>query len=99
MRKITREAHEAFINRRRLTKGNTKVVAALDVCSLYLFGHEIVREDDEGLKIRTAGFNTRTTRDRLSAFINVRSIKGQLVINNKFPWNGEWLNLTELENE
>lgn len=99
MRKITEEAYEAFINRKRFKKGNTKVVAALDVCSLYLFGHEIVREDFEGLKIRTAGFNTRTTRERLSAFINVRSVKGQLVVKNKFPWNGQWLNLTELGNE
>lgn len=98
MRKISEEAYEAFTNRKRFKKGNTKVVAALDVCSMYLFGHEIVREDFEGLKIRSAGFNTRTTRDRLSAFTNVRSIKGQLVINNKFPWNGEWLNLTESEN-
>lgn len=98
MRKITKEAHEAFINRRRFKKGNTKVVAGLDVCSLYLFGHEIVREDFEGLKIRSAGFNTRTTRDRLSAFISVRSVNGKLVVNNKFPWNGQWLNLTELEN-
>jgi hypothetical protein len=96
MRKITKEAHEAFINRRRFKKGNTKVIAALDVCSLYLFGHEIVREDFEGLKIRSAGFNTRTTRDRLSAFINVRSVKGQLVINNKFSWDGEWLNLSHI---
>lgn len=99
MRKISEEAHEAFINQRRFKKGNTKVVVALDVRSMYLFGHEIVREDHEGLKITSAGFNTRTTRDRLSAFINVRSVKGQLVIKNKFPWNGEWLNLTKLENE
>jgi hypothetical protein len=98
MRKISNEAKQAFEERRRFKKGNTKVVAALDVCIMYLFGHEIIREDHEGFKITIAGHNTRTTRDRLSAFINVRSIKGQLVINNKYPWDGKWLNLTDLEN-
>ena len=89
MRKITSEAKEAFEEGRRFKKGNTKVVATLGVCSLYLFDSEIVREDHEGLKIRTAGFNTRTTLNRLSAFVNVRNVKGQLVINNKYPWDGK----------
>lgn len=98
MRKITSEAKQAFEEGRRFKKGNTRVVAALNVRIMYLFGHEIVREDHEGLKITVAGHNTRTTRDRLSAFINVRSIKGQLVINNKYPWDGKWLNLNDFKN-
>ena len=99
MRNIAIKAKEAFDEGRRLSMGNTKVISSLETTSLYLFKHEIVRKDYEGLKITTAGFNTRTTRDRLSAFINVRSTKGQLVINNKFPWDGEWLNLTEYEQD
>jgi hypothetical protein len=97
MRKITSEAKEAFQEGRRFKKGNTKVVVTLGVCSLYLFDSEIVREDHEGLKIRTAGFNTRTTLNRLSAFINVRNVKGQLVIDNKYPWDGKWLNLNDIK--
>ena len=97
MRKISNEAKQAFEERRRFKKGNTKVVAALDVCIMYLFGHEIIREDYEGLKITIAGHNTRTTRDRLSAFINIRNVKGQLVIDNKYPWDGKWLNLNDIK--
>jgi hypothetical protein len=98
MRKVSIEAKKAFEEGKRFKKGNTNVVVSLDVSSLYLFGHEIVRIDHEGLKIRTAGFNTKTTRDRLSAFVNIKSIKGQLVINDKFPWDGKWLNLNDFNN-
>ena len=98
MRRISIEAKQAFEQGRRFRKNNTEVIVTLDACSLHLFGHEIVRKDHEGLKITTANYNTNTTRDRLSAFVNVRSIKGQLVINNNYPWDGKWLNLTDLEN-
>lgn len=97
MRKVTLETKKAFDEGRRLLMGNTQVVSSLDVTSLYLFGHEIVRKDYEGLKIRTAGYNTKTTVERLKAFVKIRISKGCIIVNEKFEWDGEWLNLTQYE--
>jgi len=99
MRKVSIRAKKAFDEGRRLSMGNTKVISSLETTSIYLFGHEIVRKDYEGLKITTAGYNTKTTIDRLKAFVNIRMSKGSVIVNEKFEWNGEWLNLTEYEQD
>lgn len=61
---------------------------------LFLFGNCIAKwENGVDLHITTCGWNTRTTRDRLSqigARIHVK--KGQLFLNNH-EWGGEWVSI------
>ena len=75
--------------------------AETDGSNLYLHGHKIAKKDFDGLWITTYGWNTRTTRDRLSMLpsVYVSSRKGQLFlkINDSEweKWDGLWKNINE----
>lgn len=63
MRKVTEEIKQAFERRKSLKVGNTRT----DGTSVYLHGNEIVRRDISGVVFATlAGYNTRTTRERVN---------------------------------
>ena len=60
MRQVTREVANAFLN------GQTKAISnsMTNGKSLYLWGHEIARFNEEGkLEISLCGYNTVTTRE------------------------------------
>jgi hypothetical protein len=92
-RKVTRTIHAAFLARSRKTVGNTST----DGDSVYLHGNEIVHRDSISgeVFIRTAGWNTPTTRERIKAFTDfpVYQKRGQLYIGEK-EWNGDWVSAT-----
>ena len=73
--------------------------AETDGSNLYLHGNKIAKREFDGLWITTYGWNTRTTRDRLSMLpdIYVSSRKGQLFLkigNNEWEkWDGLWKNI------
>lgn len=65
---------------------------------LFLFSNCITRRDRERIQVTTAGWNTKTTRDRLNMLpgVWVRCRKGNLQINFQSEWkdwDGEWINI------
>jgi len=95
MRKITEESIDAFYANKRFQKKNMEVYVGEFSTQLRLHGHTIAILNNNGmLEITTCGYNTNTTRDRLSALkgVTVRTKLGQLYLNN-VKWDGK---LTQL---
>lgn len=96
MRKITREAIDCFLKRKRFTKSNTKVRSLSDgTFVLLLFNNKIAYlYPDNSLAIDSCGYNTVTTRERLNGLnnVHVQKIKGDLVLNKKF-WDGNIISI------
>jgi len=100
MKKITKQAVEAFLTSRPGSFGNTCV----SVCSktgpvLFLHGNAIARMQPgkpETLEITTAGYNTPTTRNRLSGLPGMRVyvIMGRLYLNG-YEWSGAWVRVAD----
>lgn len=95
MRQITRDSYNAFKNRKHFTLGNTKVRIVLGQPHLYLFNNLIAKQTDDGILINNGGWNSNTTRERLSAFVKIRKQKASLIINEKLNWDGDWLNISK----
>jgi hypothetical protein len=74
MRKITRQACEAFIARKNFQSGNTST----DGHSLYLHGNRIASRlnGSDVFLISDAGWRTNTTRERLNGLIDCLSEHG-----------------------
>jgi hypothetical protein len=95
MRKITREAVDAFMNDRGYTSGNTsvKVDQTTNKTVLSLHSNDIARKlrKNSTIEITLAGWNTNTTRERLNGIPGVRvtTKRGQAFLNGE-PWDGEW---------
>jgi hypothetical protein len=97
MRIITAEAVDRFLNCNTFKKSNTEVSIEYKwgewVSILKLFGNTIaeLNHNTRILKITTAGYNTRTTRGRLSGLPNVwvSTRKGKLYLNGE-EWDGSW---------
>ena len=95
MRKITKEAVNAFMNDEKYSKANTEVNGQ----GYFLHGNKIAEfqslfKDDgnKNINITLAGWNTNTTRERLNGLPGVRvtTKQGQAYLNGK-EWNGEWV--------
>lgn len=99
MRKVTQHVVTAFVEGRKASQANTRT----DGHHLYLHGSMIARVDPTkasstgtipAVEVTTAGWDTRTTIDRLNAIpgcrVHVKS--GQLYLNGK-EWNGQWATL------
>ena len=98
MRKITEQAIYAFIEDRPFTGNNTVVTKEYIVSKgwltrLYLFDNLIAEKVFESMEINitSAGYNTRTTRERLNGLpgVSVTSKQGQMYLNGK-EWDGSW---------
>ena len=90
MRKITEESINAFYAKRRFKKRNMQVVIDNGEVHLLLHGNAIAKLIDDDLFIDSCGWNTNTTRDRLSGLkgVCVRTVKGQMILNEK-SWDGK----------
>ncbi len=95
--KISEQAAQALLDGKRFKSGNTEVVQVEEdptgeTFHLILHGSVIAQYDigEDWLSIRTAGYPTVTTKDRLNALpgVRVHTSKGQLYLNGK-KWNGE----------
>jgi hypothetical protein len=97
MRKITREAREAFNQKREFSKSNTRVeIDNNEESYLYLFNNLIAKTEDGEIWISDGGYHpTNTTRERLSPFINISINRGNFILNNRFKWDGKWLNVNK----
>jgi len=89
MRKITEQAVEAFLAGEEFTRSNTEVWAdGKGTVFLMLFGNLIARREPDGqLFVRTRGYDTVSTRDRLNGLpgVDVYRKKKVLHLNGK-PW-------------
>ena len=95
MRKITREAYQAFINSNPFKKSNTEVQVSEDgTVTLLLFNNVIAKQVGGILSITTAGWPTNTTKERLNSFPNVhiQQRKGAWYLNDIF-WDGDWITI------
>jgi len=95
MRKITSEACQAFHQHRAYKSGNTEVVLMPSgAVALELHGHQIAMIDTLGdLHVRSAGWETVTTKERLNGLVGVHVIQkaGQWYINGeKWENSSEW---------
>ena len=97
MREISEKAAKAFKIGKNYKSGNTRVELVDDEWRMYLFGNLIIKRIFNDTYVTIAGHQSRTTLDRLSAFIPVRVKKGEMFVNDK-PWDGSWKNILEFEN-
>lgn len=97
MRKISEEAYVAFVNKRKFKKGNTEVRIVNGLSQMYLFNNRIAEMNQDGETIiSTSGWPSRTTCERLNAFINIRIKKGSLIVRELFKWDGYPLNIDRI---
>ena len=93
MRKISNDSVRNFMNGKVCNINNTSVSKRYngDV-TMSLFGNEIAQlKSGNMLFVCTAGFNTRTTLERLNSLpnVNVTYRKGMLMLNGEI-WDGSW---------
>jgi hypothetical protein len=97
MKNITQQAVKALGARQNFNFANTKVVVAGGESKLILHGSEIAKLTADGkLFITTAGWNTRTTFERLRHLpgVSIQTIRGTHYLNGK-TWDGSWTEVTE----
>ena len=93
MRKITREAYQAFINKEPFAKSNTTVQVSEDgTVTLSLHGNIIAKQVNSTLSITSAGWPTNTTKERLNSLpgVRIQQRKGVWYLNDLF-WDGDWI--------
>ncbi len=94
-RKVALNAAQALKARKKMTSHNTKVVVDENGnAHMYLFGNRIaVYTKDNRLFITNAGWDTMTTRNRLSELTSTRiTRRGGL---NGVEWDGRWVEIVE----
>jgi hypothetical protein len=75
MRKITKESLDAFMNARPFKKDNMVIEVKPNVTIMYLFGNIIAykyNDPEKTISITDAGWQSRTTMERLNAIPGVR---------------------------
>ena len=96
MRKITQDAIRAFRNGTNFKRGNTRLQCHTEmtgpVSKLFLHGNLIAIHAAGDFKIRSAGWETNTTKERLNGFpsVNITQKDFQWYLNGE-EWNGEWI--------
>lgn len=81
---ITRNAVYAFESKRRFKKSNTEVRLVNGQPEMYLFGNKVAWMQNGRIHFTLCGWNTVTTRERLSALV------GKITTKRGVPyWNGQ----------
>lgn len=97
MSRTAEKAYNAFINKKRFRSQNTEVDIIDNEAHMYLFDNEIAKTKNGSTYISNRGYRASvTTRDRLSKFVRIRKYKNYFIINERFKWEGEWLNINNL---
>ena len=92
MRKITKEAIDAFLSRRSFSKSNMRVIETYGVWKLQLHGNTIAVLDElDVLSVSNAGWSSNTTKERLNGLPGVRvNQKNWNWYLNGVEWDGSW---------
>jgi hypothetical protein len=77
MRLITEKIATAFNQNKPLSIGNTTT----DGNAIYLHGNKILERRGDGIYWNLCGWNTRTTRERLSPFVRICCKNGAPYVN------------------
>lgn len=95
MRQITEKIVSAFERRVALKVNNTRT----DGTSIWLHNNKIAEWYNDGLWISNAGWDSRTTKERLNGLTGVRihSHRGTLYLNGN-AWDGGWVNVGMFSN-
>lgn len=108
MRKITRDAIDAFMSGQNFSRDNTRVAKVFDIfdeskftMGLYLHGHLIARRSPENgfTMISNAGWFSNTTKERLNGIpgVRIRQKAGVWYLiddnNDMKEWSGEWITI------
>jgi len=93
MKKISQDAALAFMQGKNFKRANTEVYISLNNrIVLSLFGNPIAFRElgSNSISIRSAGWSTVTTKDRLNALpgVNIKQKNYQWYLNGGY-WNGE----------
>lgn len=93
MRKVTRDAINAFYNHTPFRRGNTEVMVNINYVALKLHGNIIAELRGDKLTITDAGWSTNTTKERLNGLygVSIHQKDYQWYLNGK-RWNGEIVN-------
>lgn len=94
MRKITREIAFAFEHGITLKIDNSRT----DGRSLWLFDNKIAEKRYDGLWVTNAGWESKTTKERLNGLrgVRIQQVRGQWYLNGR-AWNGEWVNVADFD--
>lgn len=92
MRQITERICRAFEQRRTLKIDNSHT----DGTSLWLFGNKIAEWREDGIWITDAGWQSKTTKERLNGLtgVHITQRAGSWYLNGNF-WQGEWTSVNE----
>lgn len=100
MRKITKEAINAFMSTKPFKMANTEVIvnehsAGGTITQLYLHGNLIAEDSDQGLHITNAGWQSNTTKERLNGLpgVCISQKKGKWYLNGR-EWDGEMIKIS-----
>ena len=93
MRDITKKAVRAFNNNGNFKLSNTVVKADATGTYMFLFGNLIARKINNKIEVTLAGYNTNTTRERLSGLCKASTKQGQAYINGNPVSSTEWVQL------
>jgi hypothetical protein len=95
MRQITRDIARAFGNRQTLKIDNSRT----DGTSLWLFNNKIAEWRSDGLWITNAGWDSRTTKERLNGLsgVQIQQVRGNWFLNGR-RWDGGWVNVDAWNN-
>jgi hypothetical protein len=90
MRQITQKITHAFEGRYALRIDNSRT----DGDSLWLFGNRIAEWRRDGLWISNAGWNSKTTKERLNGLtgVSISQRAGTWYLNDR-EWDGSWVNV------
>lgn len=96
MRQITRQIISAFREGRTLRISNSYT----DGTSLFLFGNKIAEYRGNGLWITNAGWQSKTTMERLNGIdgVRVRQRNHQWYLND-VAWDGNWVHVASMRQE
>lgn len=84
--KTAREVANAFIQGKRMTKGNYFTNRG----QFFLFNNLIAEKETGGFYIQDCGYCTSTTANALNALpgVHLRRMKGEWIMNEKRKWDG-----------
>jgi len=90
MRKVTEETVKAFFAGKNKTVGNTTVRSIGGVTKMLLHGNCIAIRDNEGgpVRVRHAGWQTNTTKERLNGIIDHEGVDGIRQVKFSWKWKG-----------
>ena len=85
MRKINKEAVEAFLKGYNFKSSNTEVNVTSHNVGYYLHDNLIALKSGDKIEVSLAGWNTNTTRERLNGIpgVSIHTVRGVPTLNGK----------------